>query len=65
MVHQAEGWSELELPAKVARERLRHSSVLMTMDRYGHVFRCGDDSAELAEAERAFFASTRHKRGRA
>jgi integrase len=43
----------LELPAKVVQERLGHSSITMTMDVYGHLFPRGDDSAELAAAERS------------
>ncbi|KSV84564.1 integrase [Sinorhizobium sp. Sb3] len=46
----------LELPAKVVQERLGHSSIMMTMDVYGHLFPRGDDGAELAEAEKAFLA---------
>ena len=46
----------LELPAKVVQERLGHSSIVMTMDVYGHLFPRGDDSAELAEAERSLLA---------
>jgi integrase len=46
----------LELPAKVVQERLGHSSIMMTMDVYGHLFPCGDDFAELAEAERSLLA---------
>jgi integrase len=42
----------LELPAKVVQERLGHSSIVMTMDGYGHLFPRGDDSAELAAAEK-------------
>lgn len=42
----------LELPPKVVQERLGHSSIMMTMDVYGHLFPRGDDSVELAEAER-------------
>ena len=41
----------LELPAKVVQERLGHASIVMTMDRYGHLFPRGDDTAELALAE--------------
>jgi integrase len=41
----------LELPAKVVQERLGHSSIVMTLDRYGHLFPRGDDTAELDEAE--------------
>jgi integrase len=43
----------LELPAKVVQERLGHSSIVMTLDRYGHLFPSGDDASELDEAERA------------
>jgi integrase len=43
----------LELPAKVVQERLGHSSIMMTMDVYGHLFPRGDDAEELAEAERS------------
>jgi integrase len=46
----------LELPAKVVQERLGHSSVVMTLDVYGHLFPRGDDSAELATAERSLLA---------
>jgi len=45
----------LELPAKVVQHRLGHSSITVTLDTYGHLFPRGDDGAELAEAERAFF----------
>ena len=41
----------LELPAKVVQERLGHSTIVMTLDRYGHLFPRGDDAAELAAAE--------------
>lgn len=46
----------LELPAKVVQERLGHSSIIMTMDTYGHLFPRTDDGAELAEAEKALLA---------
>jgi len=46
----------LELPAKVVQERLGHSSIVMTMDRYGHLFPRGDDAHELAAAEAKLFA---------
>lgn len=42
----------LELPAKVVQHRLGHSSIVVTLDTYGHLFPSGDDGAELAEAER-------------
>jgi integrase len=45
----------LELPAKVVQARLGHASIVMTMDRYGHIFPSNDDGAELAAAERGLF----------
>jgi integrase len=42
----------LELPPKVVQERLGHASIVMTMDRYGHLFARGDDTSELSEATR-------------
>jgi integrase len=47
----------LELPAKLVQARLGHASIVMTLDRYGHLFPRGDDGAELAEAERALLGS--------
>ena len=46
----------LELPAKLVQERLGHASIVMTMDRYGHLFPRSDDGTELAAAERALLA---------
>jgi integrase len=43
----------LELPLKVVQERLGHATVVLTSDRYGHLFPRGDDGSELAAAERA------------
>ena len=43
----------LELREKIVQERLGHASIVMTMDRYGHLFPRGDDTAELAAAENA------------
>lgn len=43
----------LELPPKVVQTRLGHSSIVVTMDTYGHLFPNGDDGSELAEAERS------------
>jgi integrase len=45
-----------ELPAKVAQTLLGHSSITMTLDRYGHLFPSGNDRTELAEAARALLA---------
>ena len=44
----------LELPLKIVQARLGHASIKMTADTYGHLFPRGDDSAELAAAEKAF-----------
>jgi integrase len=43
----------LELPAKMVQARLGHSSIMMTMDIYGHLFPSNDTGEELAAAERA------------
>lgn len=43
----------LELPAKTVQERLGHSSIVMTIDVYGHLFPRSDDGSELADAENA------------
>lgn len=45
----------LGLPPKVVQERLGHSSIVMTMDVYGHLFPSGDDADEMAAAEIALF----------
>jgi integrase len=42
-----------ELPPKVVQTLLGHSSIVMTLDVYGHLFRDGGDRAELAEASAA------------
>ena len=39
------------MPPKVVQERMGHSSIVMTMDVYGHLFPRGDDSAEIDAAE--------------
>ena len=43
----------LGLPPKMVQERLGHSSFMLTMDTYGHLFPRNDDAAELASAEAA------------
>jgi integrase/DNA-binding XRE family transcriptional regulator len=47
----------LEWPIKKVSERLGHSSIRMTADRYGHLFPRGDDAAELAAANAMFFGN--------
>jgi integrase len=46
----------LGLPPKVVQERLGHSSITMTYDRYGHLFPRGDDTEALDAAEGALLA---------
>jgi integrase len=45
-----------ELPAKSVQALLGHSSIVMTLDRYGHLFPRGDDRVELAAASGALLA---------
>jgi len=44
-----------ELSVKVVQTQLGHSSVTMTLDVYGHLFRSSTDQAELAASEKALF----------
>jgi integrase len=45
------------LPPKVVQQRLGHSSIVMTMDTYGHLFPESDDVHErLAKAEQALLS---------
>lgn len=46
----------LALPPKIVQERMGHSTIALTMDRYSHLFPKGDDSEEMAAAERAFLS---------
>ena len=39
------------LPPKVVQERMGHSKIAMTFDRYGHLFPRGDDAAQIDAAE--------------
>jgi integrase len=45
----------LALPPKLVQERMGHSSIVVTMDVYGHLFPSSDEADEMAAAERAFF----------
>jgi integrase len=45
-----------ELPPKSVQVLLGHSSITMTLDRYGHLFPRNDDRTELAAATRALLA---------
>jgi integrase len=47
----------LELPLKTVQARLGHASIKLTADTYGHLFPRGDDTAELAAAEKAFLGA--------
>jgi len=42
----------LGLPPKMVQERMGHSSITITMDRYGHLFPSDDDGSEMKEAEK-------------
>jgi integrase len=44
-----------QFTAQVAQALLGHSSIVMTLDVYGHLFPRGDDRAELAASEKALF----------
>lgn len=46
----------LELPAKTVQGRMGHSSIVVTMDTYGHLFPSTDDGSEMAEAEKTLLA---------
>lgn len=46
----------LGLPPKIVQERMGHSTIALTMDRYSHLFPKADDADEMAAAERAFLA---------
>lgn len=46
----------LGLPPKNVQERMGHSTIALTMDRYSHLFPKADDADEMAAAERAFLA---------
>jgi integrase len=52
-----------KLAPKVVQERLGHSSITMTYDRYGHLFPRGDDAEEIDAAERAVVGATRMQHG--
>ncbi|PTM96484.1 site-specific integrase [Mycoplana dimorpha] len=46
----------LGLPPKIVQERMGHSTIALTMDRYSHLFPKDDSADEMAAAERAFLA---------
>ncbi|QOG06552.1 site-specific integrase [Aureimonas sp. OT7] len=46
----------LGLPPKSVQERMGHSTIALTMDRYSHLFPRENDADEMAAAERAFLA---------
>ena len=47
----------LELPPKSVQVRMGHSSIMVTMDTYGHLFPRGDDAAELAAADASLLST--------
>ncbi|MCL6707444.1 site-specific integrase [Pseudomonas sp. R2.Fl] len=46
----------LGLTPKMVQERMGHSTIALTMDRYSHLFPRDDEGDEMAAAERAFLA---------
>ena len=58
VVHQPPRRRRPELPAKVVQERLGHSSIVMTMDVYGHLFPRGDDSPSWRPRSARFWPSS-------
>ena len=46
----------LGLPAKNVQERLGHSSIMLTLDVYGHLFPSADDADALAQAKRSLLS---------
>jgi integrase len=43
----------LQLPPKNVQERLGHSTIAMTMDTYGHLFKAGDDGSAMSKSAAA------------
>lgn len=46
----------LGLPPKIVQERMGHSTIALTMDRYSHLFPKADDTDEMEAAELAFLS---------
>lgn len=46
----------LALPPKVVQERLGHSTIMMTLDVYGHLFPRNDEAKQMDAAERSLLA---------
>jgi len=46
----------LALPPKIVQERMGHSTIALTMDRYSHLFPKADDADEMEAGERAFLS---------
>ena len=44
-------------PPKEIQSQMGHSSLVMTLDRYGHLFPRQDDAAEMARAEAALLGT--------
>jgi integrase len=47
----------LGLPLKTVQDRMGHSTLAMTADRYGHLFPSKDDAEVLATGERALMGA--------
>jgi integrase len=50
LLHQQQGRRRDGPPAEIVQKRLGHSSIVMTLDVYGHLFPRGDDHVEQMEA---------------
>jgi integrase len=48
----------LELPPKIVQDRLGHSTITMTMDRYGHLFPTNGDDTAMTDIERSLMGRT-------
>lgn len=46
-----------ELPPKLVQDRMGHSSITVTLDVYGHLFKSDDDSETLAAAEKSLLSA--------
>jgi integrase len=49
-VHQSQRTGRQGIAPKFVQQLLGHGSIVMTLDRYGHLFPRGDDRNELSKA---------------
>ena len=45
------------MPPKTVQERLGHSTIMLTLDAYSHLFPNGEDDRELDDAELALVSA--------